>query len=215
MMAGLDGIKNKIEPPSRSTRTSTSSRRRMAEIAQVPTSLGAVLDALEADHDFLTEGGVFTPDLIETWIDYKRANEIAPMPSARTRTSSSSTTTDAVRGPARPAHPDAARLRCGSAPWSCDPVPAVPDDHRLLPGQPDRPGRADRDDHLDRELVAVQVPVDRRLAVRRAGASRPPMVRLPPGRGANRMARYPGSSGLECPRPPGASSRPRRRARSG
>jgi glutamine synthetase len=45
----------------------------------VPTSLGAVLDALEADSDFLTVGNVFTPDLIETWVDYKRTAEIAPV----------------------------------------------------------------------------------------------------------------------------------------
>ena len=51
----------------------------MAEIEQVPTSLNAVLDALEADQDYLTVGNVFTPDLIETWIDYKRTNEIAPV----------------------------------------------------------------------------------------------------------------------------------------
>ena len=38
-----------------------------------------MLDSLEADHDFLLEGGVFTPDLISTWIDYKRANEIDPV----------------------------------------------------------------------------------------------------------------------------------------
>ena len=43
---------------------------------QVPGSLPEALDALEADHDFLLAGGVFTPDLIETWIDYKRLNEI-------------------------------------------------------------------------------------------------------------------------------------------
>ena len=42
-------------------------------------SLPAVLDALEADHDYLLEGGVFTPDLIETWIDYKRKNEVDPI----------------------------------------------------------------------------------------------------------------------------------------
>ena len=48
-------------------------------MAQVPTSLGAVLDRLEADHEFLLQGDVFTPDLIETWIDFKRANEIAPL----------------------------------------------------------------------------------------------------------------------------------------
>jgi glutamine synthetase len=45
----------------------------------VPASLNAVLDALEADHAFLLEGGVFTEDLIETWIEYKRENEIAPL----------------------------------------------------------------------------------------------------------------------------------------
>jgi glutamine synthetase len=45
-------------------------------VPQVPGSLDAVLDALEADHDFLLTGGVFTPDVIETWIEYKRTNEI-------------------------------------------------------------------------------------------------------------------------------------------
>ncbi|MGH3975879.1 MAG: type I glutamate--ammonia ligase, partial [Pseudonocardiaceae bacterium] len=48
-------------------------------INQVPTSLGAVLSALENDHDFLTVGDVFTPDLIETWIDYKTNDEILPI----------------------------------------------------------------------------------------------------------------------------------------
>ena len=42
-------------------------------------STGAVLDALEADHDYLTAGGVFTDDLIETWIHFKRTQEIAPV----------------------------------------------------------------------------------------------------------------------------------------
>ena len=83
LMAGLDGIKNKIEPPSRSTRTSTSCRRTSTpSIPQVPGSLDAVLDALEADHDYLLEGGVFTPDLIETWIDYKRDQRDRPDPAA-------------------------------------------------------------------------------------------------------------------------------------
>jgi glutamine synthetase len=41
--------------------------------------LEAALAALEADHEFLTKGGVFTPDLIENWIAMKRENEIAPM----------------------------------------------------------------------------------------------------------------------------------------
>ena len=45
----------------------------------MPTSLPAVLEALEADNEYLQAGGVFTPDLIETWIDYKREYEIAPI----------------------------------------------------------------------------------------------------------------------------------------
>ena len=42
----------------------------------MPGSLDAALAALEADNDFLKVGGVFTDDLVETWIDFKRANEI-------------------------------------------------------------------------------------------------------------------------------------------
>jgi glutamine synthetase len=42
----------------------------------VPGSLEAVLANLESDQEYLLEGGVFTPDLIETWIEYKQANEI-------------------------------------------------------------------------------------------------------------------------------------------
>ena len=45
----------------------------------MPGSLEEVLDALEADHDYLLEGGVFTPDLIETWIELKREHEIDPI----------------------------------------------------------------------------------------------------------------------------------------
>ncbi|HEY4570608.1 MAG TPA: type I glutamate--ammonia ligase, partial [Kribbella sp.] len=79
LLAGLDGIKNKIEPPTPVDKDIYElPPDEMAEIDQVPTSLGAVLDNLEADHDFLTAGGVFTPDLIETWIEYKRTAEILP-----------------------------------------------------------------------------------------------------------------------------------------
>jgi glutamine synthetase len=42
----------------------------------VPGSLAEALDALEADHAFLTKGGVFSEELIRTWIDYKRENEV-------------------------------------------------------------------------------------------------------------------------------------------
>ncbi|MCB1281196.1 MAG: type I glutamate--ammonia ligase, partial [Salinibacterium sp.] len=48
-------------------------------IPQLPVTLDAVLRELEADHDFLLEGGVFTQDLIDTWIAYKREKELAPM----------------------------------------------------------------------------------------------------------------------------------------
>jgi glutamine synthetase len=79
-MAGLDGIKNKIEPAEPVDKDLYElAPEEHAGVAQVPTSLPAVLDALEADHEFLLAGGVFTPDLIETWIDYKRVNEIAPI----------------------------------------------------------------------------------------------------------------------------------------
>ena len=77
LMAGLDGIKNKIEPPLPVDKDLYElPPDELANVAQVPGSLGEVLDALEADHDYLLEGGVFTPDLIETWIAYKRENEI-------------------------------------------------------------------------------------------------------------------------------------------
>ena len=77
MMAGLDGLKNKIEPPTPIDKDLYELPPDEAKaVSQVPASLDAVLDSLEADHDFLTEGGVFTPDLIETWIDYKRENEV-------------------------------------------------------------------------------------------------------------------------------------------
>ena len=80
LMAGLDGIRNKIEPPTPIDKDLYElPPDEHAEIAQVPGSLPAVLDALEADHDYLLEGGVFTPDLIETWIDCKRTNEIDPI----------------------------------------------------------------------------------------------------------------------------------------
>jgi glutamine synthetase len=80
MLAGLDGIQNKIEPAAPIDKDIYElPPDEMAEIDQVPTSLGAVLEALEADHEFLTAGNVFTPDLIETWIDYKRTAEIAPV----------------------------------------------------------------------------------------------------------------------------------------
>jgi glutamine synthetase len=80
LMAGMDGIKNKIEPDQPVDKDLYElPPDEHAEIAQVPASLDAVLNSLEADHGYLLEGGVFTSDLIETWIDWKRTNEIDPI----------------------------------------------------------------------------------------------------------------------------------------
>ena len=80
LMAGLDGIRNKIEPADPVDKDLYElPPEEHAAVAQVPTSLPAVIDTLEADHDYLLEGDVFTSDLVETWIDLKREQEIAPM----------------------------------------------------------------------------------------------------------------------------------------
>jgi glutamine synthetase len=77
LMAGIDGIQNKIEPPLPVDKDLYELPAEEAKaIPQVPGSLPAVLDALEQDHDYLTQGSVFTPDLIETWLDYKRSAEV-------------------------------------------------------------------------------------------------------------------------------------------
>ena len=73
LMAGLDGIKNRIEPDDPIDKDLYElPPEEHAEIAQVPSSLGDALAALEADHEYLLAGDVFTADLIETWIDMKR-----------------------------------------------------------------------------------------------------------------------------------------------
>jgi glutamine synthetase len=77
LMAGLDGIINKIEPPLPVDKDLYElTGEEAAAIPQVPGSLDAVLDNLERDNDFLTRGGVFTKDLIDTWIDFKRKSEV-------------------------------------------------------------------------------------------------------------------------------------------
>ena len=77
LMAGLDGIQNKIEPPKPVDKDLYELEgEEAAAIPQVPGSLSEVLDNLEKDHEYLTRGGVFTKDLIETWISYKRENEV-------------------------------------------------------------------------------------------------------------------------------------------
>ncbi len=77
LMAGIDGIKKRIEPPPPlDVDIYELSPEEKAHIRGTPGSLAESLDALEADHAFLLEGGVFTPDVIETYLDYKRSREL-------------------------------------------------------------------------------------------------------------------------------------------
>ena len=76
LMAGIDGVKNKIEPPEPIDKDLYDlPPEEKANVKQVPGDLNEVLDALEADHQWLLEGGVFTQDVIDTWIEYKRLEE--------------------------------------------------------------------------------------------------------------------------------------------
>jgi glutamine synthetase len=76
LMAGLDGISNKIDPGQPIDKDIYELEpAEKAHIKSTPGSLLEVLEALQKDHEFLLKGGVFTADLIETWISYKRKNE--------------------------------------------------------------------------------------------------------------------------------------------
>ncbi|MEP7161043.1 MAG: type I glutamate--ammonia ligase [Dermatophilaceae bacterium] len=80
LMAGLDGIRNRIEPPDPVDKDLYElPPEEHEQIAQVPGSLPEVLKALASDYDYLLEGGVFTEDLIRTWIDWKTLNEVDPI----------------------------------------------------------------------------------------------------------------------------------------
>ncbi len=77
LMAGLDGVQNRIEPPDPLDKDLYDlPPEELSKVPQVPGSLDAVLSALEEDQAFLKAGGVFTDDLIETWVTYKRENEV-------------------------------------------------------------------------------------------------------------------------------------------
>jgi glutamine synthetase len=79
-MAGLDGILNRIDPGEPSDKDLYELPAEEAKlIKQVPASLGAVLDELERDHDWLLKGDVFTTDLLEAYIAYKRQVELDPV----------------------------------------------------------------------------------------------------------------------------------------
>ena len=80
LMAAIDGIKNKISPGKPLDKDIYGMKpEELGSYKHTPSSLAEALNALEQDHKFLTEGKVFTDDLIETWIGWKREKEIAPL----------------------------------------------------------------------------------------------------------------------------------------
>ena len=80
LLAGLDGIQKKLVPPEPIDKDLYDLEpHEKAKVKSTPGSLQEVLNALESDHEFLLKGGVFTKDLIETWIEYKRKKELEPV----------------------------------------------------------------------------------------------------------------------------------------
>jgi len=79
-MAGLDGIQNRIDPGQPLDKNIYDlPPEELKKVPQAPGSLTEALNALEADHDFMLKGDVFSEELIQTWIDYKREKEVGPM----------------------------------------------------------------------------------------------------------------------------------------
>jgi glutamine synthetase len=77
LMAGLDGVQNRIEPMDPVDKDIYDlPPEELKNLPSVPGSLDEALEALAADHDFLLAGGVFSEELITTWIDYKRQREV-------------------------------------------------------------------------------------------------------------------------------------------
>lgn len=80
LMAGMDGIINKIDPGKPLDKDIYDmSREELRHVPSAPGSLSQAIEALQNDHDFLLRGDVFTKDTIEVWIEYKKEKEIAPM----------------------------------------------------------------------------------------------------------------------------------------
>ena len=72
MMAGIDGIKNQIDPGDGvDVDLFELPAEELSSIATVPSSLNGALEALDADKKYLTEGGVFSEDFIKNWIEIK------------------------------------------------------------------------------------------------------------------------------------------------
>lgn len=77
LMAGLDGIQNRIHPGEPLDKDLYDLEpEELADIESTPVSLGDSLDALEDDQEYLLKGDVFTQDVLDVWIDYKRENEV-------------------------------------------------------------------------------------------------------------------------------------------
>ena len=80
LMAGLDGIQNRIDPGEPLDKDIYDlSPEQLKHVPSLPGSLDEALKALEGDHEFLLKGDVFTPQLIDRWIGYKREREIQPL----------------------------------------------------------------------------------------------------------------------------------------
>jgi glutamine synthetase len=80
MMAGVDGIENKIDPGEPLDKNIYSlSPEEAAAVPNMPGNLEEALGCLEEDHDFLLKGDVFTEDAISAWLEYKRENEVNPV----------------------------------------------------------------------------------------------------------------------------------------
>ena len=79
VMAGLDGIKNRIDPGEPMDKNLYDlPAEEQAKVKEVPASLEEAINNLQANHDYLLDGNVFTKDLIESYIEYKREEEIEP-----------------------------------------------------------------------------------------------------------------------------------------
>jgi glutamine synthetase len=80
LLAGLDGVQNRIDPGEPLDKDIYDmSPEELKEVRELPGSLDRSLDALEADSEFLLKGDVFTTQLIERWISYKREKEVDPI----------------------------------------------------------------------------------------------------------------------------------------
>ena len=111
LLAGMDGITRRLDPGAPVDKDLYDlPPEELAKVPSVPGSLEEALDALEADHDFLLAGGVFTEELIEDWVSYKRRNEVdavrlRPHPWEFRCTTTSSLPLPPRAGPAGPALP--------------------------------------------------------------------------------------------------------------